>query len=430
MKNLKYNKLHFKINLTKSQKEAYDAIHTKGWKYYTFVWSRQSGKSTLMKVLCIEWLFTHYRRIAYICRNYILAKKIYKDLVQYIPSQFIKNANGTDLTIETTFNSTITFFSAESGASLRGLTFTHLIADEFAFFKMEQTDGTHLWNDILFPTIKVVGRKVIFVSTPLGKNNMFYDMYLRGLSDDYPKYHSILKDIYSDGLVTNDDIEEIKKNIPELSFKQEFLCQFLDSSQTFFSGFEQCFSQYNYNHHSKQYIGIDLSGDGKDETILTKVNQENQTIQYKIKGTLDEKYIQIANIINDTKNLQYSYCEINGLGSPMLNEIKKRVKEKHKLQDWTTSNKTKEEICSELAVIIANKDIHFHTDDKELYAQFGTFISKYTKTSKLQLEAQQGHKDDRIMSLAIALKAKQLNKTYNKSNFETINISLKSYDIY
>ena len=114
----------------------------------------------------------------------------------------------------------------------------------------------------------------------------------------------------------------------------------------------------------------------------------------------------------------------------MLNEIKKRVKEKHKLQDWTTSNKTKEEICSELAVIIANNDIHFHTDDKELYAQFGTFISKYTKTGKLQLEAQQGHKDDRIMSLAIALKAKQLNKTYNKSNFETINISLKSYDIY
>ena len=79
MKNLKYNKLHFKINLTKSQKEAYDAIHTKGWKYYTFVWSRQSGKSTLMKVLCIEWLFTHNKKIAYICRNYILAKKLYKD---------------------------------------------------------------------------------------------------------------------------------------------------------------------------------------------------------------------------------------------------------------------------------------------------------------------------------------------------------------
>lgn len=72
-----------------------------------------------MKVLCIEWLFKNNMKIAYICRNYILAKKIYKDLIQYIPQQFIKKANGTDLTIESLFGSTITFFSAESGASLR-----------------------------------------------------------------------------------------------------------------------------------------------------------------------------------------------------------------------------------------------------------------------------------------------------------------------
>ena len=72
-----------------------------------------------MKVLCIEWLFTHNKKIAYICRNYILAKKLYKDLIQYIPQDCIKQANGTDLTIESIYGSSITFFSAESGASLR-----------------------------------------------------------------------------------------------------------------------------------------------------------------------------------------------------------------------------------------------------------------------------------------------------------------------
>ena len=152
-----------------------------------------------MKVLCIEWLFTHNKKIAYICRNYILAKKLYKDLIQYIPNEYIKQANGTDLTIESIFGSSITFFSAESGASLRGLTFHYLILDEFAFFKQEQTDGTNLWNDILFPTIKVNGILTVFVSTPLGKNNLFHTMYLRGLDESYPTYHSILKDIHSIG---------------------------------------------------------------------------------------------------------------------------------------------------------------------------------------------------------------------------------------
>lgn len=35
-------KINFKINLTDSQKEAYQAAHTKEIKYLTLVWSRQS----------------------------------------------------------------------------------------------------------------------------------------------------------------------------------------------------------------------------------------------------------------------------------------------------------------------------------------------------------------------------------------------------
>lgn len=423
-------KLQFKINLTQSQKEAYEAAHSHK-KYLTLVWSRQSGKSTLMKILCIEWLFNTNRTIAYVCRNYILAKKIYKDLIQYIPQAYIKQANGSDLIIETIFGSTITFFSAESGASLRGLTFNYLILDEFAFFKQEQTDGTNLWYDILYPTVKVKGKKVIFVSTPLGKNNLFYEMYLRGFSKDYAKYYqTIKKDIYSDGLISQDEIDDIKRQIPELSFRQEFLCEFLDSSLTFFNGFEQCFKPIKYKDTSRTWIGVDLSGDGKDETILTKINERNEVKQYKIEGTLDSKYKQIANIINNTNNLQYSYIEINGLGAPMLNEIKKLVIHKHKLQEWVTSNKSKEEIISNLAVTIANNNIIFDENDNELYAQFGTFISKYTKSGNLQFQAMEGYKDDRIMSLAIALHSKTLNKTYNKTNFAFINNNLSKYDIY
>lgn len=72
-----------------------------------------------MKILCIEWLFKNKMKIAYICKNNILAKQLYKDMIQYIPQECIKKANGTDLMVESIYGSTITFFSAESGASLR-----------------------------------------------------------------------------------------------------------------------------------------------------------------------------------------------------------------------------------------------------------------------------------------------------------------------
>ena len=368
-----------------------------------------------MRLLCCEWLFKKNVHIGYVCKNYILAKKFYKDFVQIFPQQFIKTSNGSDLIIETIFGSTLTFFSAESGNSLRGMTFDYLILDEAAFYKFDLPDGSHLWNEILFPTVKVQGKKVIFVSTPFGKNNLFYEMYLRGLSDEYPAYASLKKTIYNDAFVTEEEIKNIKKSIPELAFKQEFLCEFLDSANTFFNGYEQCFDyQGVMNNTNKKWIGIDLSGNGNDETILTIMDDEMNVFQYKIAGTLDIKYNRIAKIVNDTNNLQAVYIEKNGIGAPMINEVLKLVKNKTLIHEWLTTNTSKEEIVSNLAVVIANKDIHFNKDDNELFSQLGGFIVKFSKTNKLLFEGNNMH-DDRVMSLAIALKCKQDFK-YNSNN--------------
>ena len=398
-------KVNFNIKLSKSQKEVYNLAHDDSVKYLTVVFSRQSGKSTLMKVLAVEWLLESNRNIAYICRNYILAKTIYRSLVKIVPKQLINSANGSDLIITTKMGSTLTLFSAESGASLRGQTFHYMICDEFAFFNFEQTDGTNLWSDILSPTLKVKGRKCIFVSTPLGKNNPLYEMYMRGFDDEYPQYKSILKTIYDDGFVTQDQIEDIRKSIPKLSFEQEYLCKFLSSSQSFFEDFDKNFKKINWIEE-KVWIGIDLSGDGKDATILTKINQDSEVRQYKINGTLDMKYQKISDIINDTQGLQMAYIENNGLGAPMFNEIYKLVNEKDKLREWTTTNATKKEIISWLAVKMSKNEIWFNEEDIDLKNEFGTFICRINKNGTMQFEAMSGKKDDRIISLAIANKCK------------------------
>lgn len=398
--------VQFKINLTDSQKEIYELAHDKKTKFLTLVLSRQQGKTTSMMILCIEWLLERNRSIGYICRNNLLGKTLYRELIKVIPKEIIKSQNGSDLFIESIFGSSIHIFSAESGASLRGQSFHYLICDEFPFFQFQQTDGTDLWYDILSPTVKVKGRKCIFVGTPLGKDNPFYTMYMRGLSDEYDNYKSILKTIYDDGLISEEDIERQKKEIPEISFRQEYLCEFLDGALTFFQGYNERFGKYDYGYE-KTWIGVDLSGgNGTDETIVTKINEKDQVEQIKVKGTLDMKYQQIAEIINSSKNLQIAYIEINGLGSPMYNEIKKLVRDKSKLKEWLTTNSSKEQIITNLALRIAQNQISFNELDNDLRSQFGTFICRYTKSRKMQFEAISGHHDDRIMSLAIALQAK------------------------
>ena len=90
----------------------------------------------------------------------------------------------------------------------------------------------------------------------------------------------------------------------------------------------------------------------------------------------------------------------------MYNEIKKLVKDQTKLKEWETSNSSKEEIITKLALGIAQKGVSFNEMDKSLFSEFGTFVATYTKGGHLQFGAISGKHDDRIMSLAIALQAK------------------------
>ena len=416
----------FNIKLTEGQQAAYNLCHDKNNKRVILCYSRQSGKSVLAEILLIEYLFKKNTFNAYISPTFQLGRKVYKEITQLLEnSGVIKKANSTTLTIETIYGSTLQFFSSEAYTAIRGTTVSGvLIIDEAAYIQDVLPNGENFWGNVVMPLTKARKPLTVMISTPCGKTGFFYDFYLRALNKEEGTAF-LVRTIYDDGLVTKEEIEEIKKSIPAKAFEQEFECKFLDSSLTFFEGFENCFGKYPY-HHGKEWIGVDLAGGGEDETILTKINDANEVFQYKITGTLDMKYRKIADIINDS-NPVAAYLENNGLGAPMINEIKKLVRHKSKLYEWSTTNSSKEEIISNLAVKIANKEIYFNEEDTELFSQFGTFISKISKSKKLTFAAQEGKHDDRIMSLAIALQCQQDFKHNSAKNMNFVKTNTKLF---
>lgn len=399
--------LKFKINLSNGQKEAYKALHDPKIKYMILNWSRQCGKSTFAEIACIESLCKSNKFSAYITPSYKHGQKVYAELMKYLePLKIVKKSNASDLRIESIFGTVLQFFSGEAPTSIRGNTVSDiLIIDEAAYFPDILSNGEDIWYNVIQPITKVRCKKVIMISTPAGKRGFFFNFYNRGLNRNHNDYFVMTRTIYDDKLSTDEYIAELKESTPKKFFQQEYECIFLDSALTFFEGFENCFKTYDYSY-DRTWIGVDLSGNGEDETIVTKINQDNEVEQIKVSGTLDMKYQKIASIINESKNLQMAYIEINGLGSPMYNEIKKLVKNKSKLREWTTTNATKEQIVSNLAVRIAQNQIFFNDLDRELFSQFGTFLGQYLKSGKMKFEAMAGCHDDRIMSLGIALQCK------------------------
>ena len=150
-----------------------------------------------------------------------------------------------------------------------------------------------------------------------------------------------------------------------------------------------------------------MSSVGEDNTVITALNKNNETQQWIITGELDTKYKKIADIINSFNKLQTCYIETNGVGEPMINEIKKLVKYKNKITEWLTTNSTKAEIIGILQNKIANKDVWFDIDNTTLYQEMGYFTYTISKTKKITYAAKNGKHDDTVMSLAIALKAKE-----------------------
>ena len=412
------------IKLTESQRLIYDAANDKQHKMVMCNLSRQQGKTTVVMLLCIKWLTEKNQDIIYFTPTFTLAKRIYSKIIKMLPQEFITKANASDLCIETISGSGLRFFSSEAGQSARGSNCTKLVIDEAAYCK-EEIDGQNFYYNIVMPLTKVHCNKIIMISTPRSTFGFFHDLCMQAISGERPDMLYIKRTIYQDALISQEEIEELKKGYPPLAWRCEFECEFITDALSVFPNFDKCFDG-KYNNKFKCWCGIDPSSVGEDNTIVTFINTENEVKQYKIDGTLDQKYARIAKLVNEY-NPTATYIEGNSIGEVMANEIKRQLTRKSNFYTFTTSNETKKDYISLVAVAIANHNIHFEEDNTLLFSEMGTYTFKLTKVGNITYAAQEGKHDDTISSLGIALQCKEDHKYTGNNNNMFVRTNAKQF---
>ena len=406
-----------KLNLkfTKTQEKAWRILNMANCKELVLAWSRQSGKSVFLEFCCIYFLLKKWANIGYITPQFAHSRKVYSDIIKILePTGLIKTANASTLQIELINGNRLSFFSAESPTAIRGNSFRGLVVvDEAAFINDTTSDGQDFFNSILMPTCKAYKPKVIYASTPLAKSGTFYTKFMRG-QEGHPhtetpnKVYSIKATIYDDSLITAEEIEEIKNSIPEASFQREFMVEFMDNAMSAFTDYTDKFTlkkQIDFNQ--PLWIGVDFHSVGSDSTIVSLINTDNDVWQIEIKGGLDAQYRQIANILDKCKKLVIAYMESNSIGEVMLNEVKKLTKQRSKIIEWCTTNESKEIQVGLVQTHLTKDMMHFEESNKQLKNQFDTFGYSISKTRKITYAALSGHHDDRVLSLMIAMQAKE-----------------------
>ena len=379
---------------TKKQSEIINGVLNTEAKYHVVSLGRQSGKSLMAMNLVLYWLINHRPcKILWVSPVYSQANKVQHELDEAIRnSKIIDTCNYSDNYIKLKTGSEIYFRSAERYDNIRGYTFDYCIVDEAAYIKEEA------WTTAIKPTLAVRGKKILFLSTPKGKN-WFYNLYqLSNVNSNYQAYNGPTA---TNPFVKQTEINEARQTLPPNIFKTEYLAEFVDDGGEVFSNL----SNNTFNEWPKPngtiYCGIDL-GKQNDYTVATFMDNNGNIVEiYRNNQT------EWSTLINDLSALinKYNaktYIEVNNVGDVIFEQLKGKVKQ---IEPFVTSNRSKTEAIEGLILDLNEGNIKIPSKElfSPLHNELSVFTYEYSPSSRtIKYGSPNGHHDDTVISLAIA----------------------------
>ena len=374
-------------------------------KYHVACVGRQFGKSLMAINLSLYWMINDGPvKVLWISPTYSQTSKVQKEIMQAIGgSNIVKNCNYSSNYITLKNGSEIIFRSAEKYDNIRGLTVDYGILDEAAFMKEDA------WKEAIKPVFLVRGKKVLFISTPKGKN-WFHELYQLARSNDYENYKAYTGSSYDTPYINIEEIEDAKRTLPPNVFQQEYLAKFIDSGGEVFSNLDTNIMPTWGNNNSKIYCGVDL-GKQEDFTVATFMNAQGQVVDI-YRANAQEWTQMTREIITRVKRYQATVMiEVNSIGDVIFEQVKSQWADTH---PFITTSKSKNEIIEGLILDMNENTIGIpdsHTFPA-LLSELEVFTYEYNpKTRNIRYGHPSGLHDDCVISLAIANYNRKQNKT-------------------
>ena len=192
---------------------------------------RRFGKSFLAINELAKFARFPNRRVLACAPTYKQVKNIIWDELkaQLIEKNWLKKANESELIATLVNGSTITLRSSENYDALRGSKYDFIVLDEVADM------NPVVWTSVLRPTLSDTGGHALFIGSPKGQGNWFYDLYTQGGAvEDWQSWQFTTLE---GGNVPPAEIEAAKRDLGEREFEQEYLSRFVTWANIIFYAF-------------------------------------------------------------------------------------------------------------------------------------------------------------------------------------------------
>ena len=194
------------------------------FRFFLLRWHRRARKTTLILNMLIRECCRNEKKIyGYIAPTYTQAKGIvWTDpnmLDAYLPKELVLRKNESELLVEFKTKSILAIKGGDNPDSIRGEDYEGVGIDEFALLKLG------VWEEILRPVIaQSKDRFALFAFTPKGLNHAF-DYWNK--AEGWEGWHKSLLKASESGIITQDELELAKKQMPLALYNQEFECDFM-----------------------------------------------------------------------------------------------------------------------------------------------------------------------------------------------------------
>ena len=367
---------------------------------------RQVGKSIMVEQELLRFAISYSGTTsACVCPTLSQARKMFQDIIYcIIDSGVVKKKNETLLEIDLINGSKIFFKSAEQKDSLRGYTISGLLCvDECSFIDDEVFYG------LLLAWTNVHKAPILLTSTPKFKQGFYWNYWNIGSDEENENVISIdFNDYDTSALLSNEKLEEYRKMLPKGQFLTEYMGEFLDSQSIVFGEFKECINKAEIKPYKDLYIGIDWSsGVGADSTVVSALNERCEQV-FMLRFNNKRAAEQVDYIVQWLKpymaKIRLIVAECNGVGQPLVDNLKVALNNKVRIEEFTTTNQTKIRIINQLQVAFEQRQILILDEDKQT-SELSMYEAKLNGKGTVTYNAPTGCNDDTVIALMLSLEA-------------------------
>ena len=253
---------------------------------------RRWGKSYFSILFLLSKPLKRNERRWIVFPTYRQAKMVSWSILKDIFAKKEVSINETELSITLNNGAKIELKGADKPDSLRGVSTTMVVMDEYSYMK------ENVWGEIIQPTLAETKGSALFVGTPTGVQNHFYDLFVKGQSKggDYKSWQFTTLE---GGFISEEEVENAKKNLDKRTFRQEYEASFLTAANRAAYNFNRDYHCKIMDKSPRMFWGIDFGVASYMTAILMCENTAGEVYVFDEIGLQNSNTFELAKLMQE-----------------------------------------------------------------------------------------------------------------------------------